>query len=272
MSNDLKWMLGSDFHFPYHDPRYLELWFKVMKEWKPDVVDYLGDISDQDCYSRFSDGRTNEFLASIKNVEVTGTLPIVVEQEVAAREFYAKTRKMLPNAEIFSALGNHDIRVFDYADKKMPALLEHITPDALWDFKNLGIDYIFYGDMPKRRYGDIHGHHGVAISKYSGQSVQADIETFGVSIIRGHSHRLGSFYKTYELRNETLRGFEIGHNTDVNSVGMSYTNARNWQPGFALGYIESGSSVTKDGYWPHIQLVHVSPDYTCIIDGKKFSA
>jgi len=84
-----------------------------------------------------------------------------------------------------------------------------------------------------------------------------------VSIVRGHSHRMGAFFKTYELRNETLRGYEIGHNTDINSAGMSYTNAKNWQPGFAVAHIENG-------VYTHIQLVHVSPDYTCYVDGKLF--
>lgn len=263
MSNDLRWQLGSDFHFPYHDPRYVALWFKVMKWFKPDVVDYLGDISDQDCYSRFSDGRTNEFLNSIKNVELTGTLPIVVEQEAQSRQFYTDTRTLLPNAEIFAALGNHDIRVFDYADKKMPAILENITPEALWDFGNLGIPYIYYNDAPKQRYGDIHVHHGLSISKHSGESVRADIDTFGVSIVRGHSHRMGAYFKTYELRNETLRGYEIGHNTDITSPGMGYSASKNWQPGFAVAHIENG-------VYPHIQLVHVSPDYTCYVDGRLF--
>lgn len=267
-----KWMLGSDFHLPYQDDRYVKLWFNVMKWYKPDVVDYLGDISDQDCYSRWADGRSNEFLNLVKDAEKTGTLPVIIEQESQTKEFYTKTRTMLPDAEIFSALGNHDIRVFDYADKKLPSLLEAITPEALWDFKNLGIDYIHYNDLPKHRFGDIHVHHGVAISKHAGESVRTDIDNFGVSIIRGHSHRMGAFYKTYELRNEVLRGFEIGHNTDVKSVGMSYTNTHNWQPGFMIGHIESGSTATKDGLWPHLQLIHISPDYTCYVDGKKFSA
>lgn len=265
MANDLKWMLGSDFHLPYQEPRYVDLWFKVMKWYKPDVVDYLGDISDQDCYSRFSTGGTNEFLNQVKNAELTGILPIVVEKEGDSRELYTKTRKMLPDAEIFSALGNHDIRIFDYADKKMPSILENITPEALWDFGNLGIDYIYYNDLPKLRYGDIYVHHGVSVSKHSGESVRNDVENFGVSIVRGHSHRLGAYFRTHELRNETQRGYEIGHLTDVKSPGMSYTNMRNWQPGFAIAHIENG-------VYPHIQLIHISPDFTCWVDGKKFSA
>lgn len=266
MSNDLKWMLGSDFHFPYQEPRYVELWLKVMKWYKPDVVDYLGDISDQDCYARFSDGRTAEFLNQFKGIDTTTeALPIVVEQETQTREFYTQTRQMLKNAEIFSALGNHDIRVFDYTDKKMPEILEHVTPEALWDFGNLGIDYIHYNDLPKHRFGDIHVHHGVAISKNSAESVRQDMDSFGVSIVRGHSHRMGAFFKTMELRNETLRGYEIGHLTDVRSPGMAYTNIHNWQPGFAVAHIENGQ-------YPHIQLIHISPDFTCFVDGKKFEA
>jgi hypothetical protein len=51
MSNDLKWMISSDQQFPYQDDKMIALWFKVMKWFKPDVVDYLGDTDDQACYS-----------------------------------------------------------------------------------------------------------------------------------------------------------------------------------------------------------------------------
>lgn len=251
MSNDLKWMLGSDFHIPYTDKRYMELWFKVMKWYKPDVVDYLGDIDDQSCVSRYSAGTPDEVLNNIASYSSQ------------VKDFYSKTRKMLPNADLFVALGNHDIRYEDYIAKKAPALTDLITPETMWGLDSLGYDYIHYNDLPKQRFGDIHVHHGIAISKHSGQSVQADVENFGVSIIRGHSHRAGSFFRTYELRNETLRGYEIGHMTDVKSEGMAYTNSHNWQPGFAIATIENGT-------YPHVQFIHISPDYTCVVNGRKF--
>ncbi len=50
MTNDLKWMLSSDQQFPYQDDKMIELWFKVMKWFKPDVVDYLGDTDDAEIY------------------------------------------------------------------------------------------------------------------------------------------------------------------------------------------------------------------------------
>lgn len=269
MTNDLKWALSSDQQIPYHDPRAIALWFKVLKSWKPDVVDYLGDTDDQACYSRFTEGRPQEFLVAHKADQADTILPLMQADAQGAKEFYTQTRKMLPKAQLFSALGNHDIRVFDYTEKKLPDIIDQVTPEALWALDTLGYDYIYYNDVPKHRFGDIHVHHGVAISQNAGESVRKDVENFGVSIIRGHSHRAGSFFRTYELRNggagETVRGWEIGHMADEKSDGMAYTNSHNWQKGFAVAHIENGVT-------PHIQFVEISADYTCYVDGKKFSA
>lgn len=269
MTNDLRWMISSDQHIPYSNPKHLDLWFQVMRWYRPDVVDYLGDTSDQDCFSKYSIGTSNEFLNQVAKPVSESIKPFIFEQERPVGEFYAQTRKMRPKADIFVALGNHDVRIFDYVDRKLPEDREAMTPEALWGLDKLGIGYIHYGDMPKHRYGDIHVHHGVAVSQYAGESVRKDVENFGVSIIRGHSHRAGSFFKTYELRNngqgETLRGWEIGHMTDVKSTGMSYTNVRNWQSGFMVGVIENG-------VWPHLQFIQISDENTCYVNGKKFSA
>ncbi|AWN03927.1 metallophosphoesterase [Rhodococcus phage Peregrin] len=264
MSNDLKWMLSSDQHIPYHDPRYIDLWFQVMKWFRPDAIDYLGDTSDQDCFSKYSVGTSNEFLSQIAKPVTEEITPFIMEQERPVAEFYAQTRKMRKNADIFIALGNHCVRVFDYVDRKMPESAKAITPESLWKLDSLGINYIHYADLPKKRYGDIHVHHGNAISQHAGESVRKDVENFGVSIIRGHSHRAGTFYKTYELKNETLRGYEIGHSTDIKSSGMSYTNQHNWQAGFAVAHV-------VDDY-PHIQFIEMTPDYTCVVDGRTFKA
>ena len=257
-------MLSSDQHIPYHDPRYIDLWFQVMKWFRPDAIDYLGDTSDQDCFSKYSVGTSNEFLSQIAKPVTEEITPFIMEQERPVAEFYAQTRKMRKNADIFIALGNHCVRVFDYVDRKMPESAKAITPESLWKLDSLGINYIHYADLPKKRYGDIHVHHGNAISQHAGESVRKDVENFGVSIIRGHSHRAGTFYKTYELKNETLRGYEIGHSTDIKSSGMSYTNQHNWQAGFAVAHV-------VDDY-PHIQFIEMTPDYTCVVDGRTFKA
>lgn len=272
MTNDLKWMISSDQQIPYHDPRAIDLWFKVMKWFKPDVIDYLGDTDDQACYSRFTEGRPLEFLQAHKDGDGNTILPLAKAEAKGAREFYKQTRRMNKNAELFTALGNHDVRVFDYFEKKMPEYLEDITPNALWGLDDLGYGYIHYGDLPAHRYGDIYVHHGVAISQNSGESVRKDVENFGVSIIRGHSHRAGSFFKTFEIEDRRLRGWEIGHMADEKCEGMGYTNMHNWQKGFMVGYIEAGCKYTSDGYWPHMQFIEITRDYKCVVNGKAFAA
>lgn len=266
MSNDLKWMLSSDHQIPYHDPRAIDLWFQVMKWFKPDVVDYLGDTSDQFCFSSFSEGTTTEFIKKVPEpYKPSELLKFVMAEEADTAKFYEDTRKKLPKAELFSALGNHDIRVWRYADKKLQDALELITPENLWGLDSLGYDYIYYQEKPRHRFGDIWVHHGMSALGESVASVKSDMGNLGVSLIRGHSHRMGAYYKTYELRNETLRGYEIGHLCKVDSEGFEYTQIHNWQQGFAIAHIENGEM-------PHIQLIQITPDYTCYVDGKKFSA
>lgn len=271
MGNDLKWILSSDQQIPYHDKRMIELYFKVQKWFKPDVIDFLGDTSDQSCWSRWEEGTSSEFINAIKKGSAEPMAPFVFEQERPVYEFYEQARKLAPTAEMFVALGNHDIRVWPYFDKKQPDILHELTPEKLWGFDTFGIDYIHYSDRPRHRYGDIFVHHGVSISKHAGESVRNDILDFGVSLVRGHSHRAAIYNKTMPLRNETLRGFELGHMMDINCDGASYQNIHNWQLAFAIAHIVPSTS-QADGWYPHIQLIQVNQDYECFVEGKRFAA
>lgn len=265
MSKDLKWLLACDPQIPYQDDRAINLWFQVMDWFKPDVVDLLGDISDQWCFSRFQEGTTKEFMKALPaETKVEEFLGHIKNEEAPVAEFYAEVRAKRPRAQLFSALGNHDIRVFNYVDKHMPEIVEQVTPNSLWGLDDLGYDYIYYEDIPAHRFGDIYVHHGIAASAESGASVKSDMGNLGVSLIRGHSHRMGTYYKTYELRNEVLRGYEIGHLSKVDSDGFKYSQVHNWQQGFAVGLI-SGDSV-------HIQPIEINPNYECWVAGRKFSA
>jgi hypothetical protein len=283
MTNDLKWLMSSDQQIPYHDKRTLDLYFQVMKWFKPHVIDLAGDQSDQFCFSRWSDGRPAEFLEQIKKAakdpEAPDPLVDILQEarfeEKPVAEFYQQHRSMNKKSEIFVALGNHDVRAFDYFEKKIPELLDQVTPESLWGLDSLGIDYIYYNERPKHRYGGIHVHHGMSISKHGGESVKNDMDNFGVSMVRGHSHRLAQVSRSFPLRNngkgETIRGYELGHMMDIYDPGAAYDNVHNWQQGFAIGHIESGGS-GPDGNNVHIQLIEVSPDYTCFVEGRKFSA
>jgi hypothetical protein len=263
MTNDLRWLIASDTQIPYQDNRAVSILLQVIKKWKPHAIDLLGDIDDQSCYSRYSDGKPEEFFQAYKAVEdKEEVLRNIFYYAALSKTFYTDIRNAAKSAELFTALGNHDIRVFDYFEKKDPDLLDRITPESLWDLGKLGYDYIYYDDLPKQRFGDIHVHHGIALSQNAGESARKDVDNYGVSVMRGHSHRQGSYFKTYELRNETLRGYEIGHLCDPKSFGMKYTTVHNWQQGFAIAHV-------VDGY-PHIQMIQITPDYKAVVDGKVF--
>lgn len=270
---DMKVLIGGDMQIPFHDRRALNLFIKVMKGFKPDQVILTGDVVDFPEYGRWEDGGTGEFLNTLPpppDLTEDGALAKVFENARDGKEFYELIRATAPDAHVFSALGNHDIRIWKYFDKKMPGLLEHITPESLWRFSSLGIDYIDYADRPKHLWGGVHVHHGVSISKHAGESVKNDIDSFGVSLLRGHSHRAGYYHKTYPLRNETLEGWEAGHMMDINSAGASYDNIHNWRLAFMVAHVESGVSFTKDHLYPHMQIIPITPDYTCSINGKVY--
>lgn len=252
MSISEKILFGSDFHIPYHNKRYMELWFKVLKSFKPDTVAILGDLDDACPVSKYSDGKPEE-----------------VEQAIATyapqvQEFFEKVRKARPQARIHYATGNHEARYDEYIAKKAPALRNLITPEFLWKTDTYGVELSYYNKPPHELYPDFYIHHGPYALKGAGNSVAKVNDEFGITCMVGHSHRQAFTAKTYALKNEIIRGWEIGHMTDVESEGMAYDRLHDWLPGFAVGYYEEDNM--------HVELVTISPSYTCVVGGKFFSA
>ncbi len=289
----IKQLFVSDTQIPYQDNRAVALVFQVAKAWKPDAIDILGDVDDQLEYSRFSDGTTDEFFNQLKNnVKVNAKnnedyrkalereaanpsgaqlvtppplpvdpIPFVKENAQAAKTFYEDWRKQHKKADIFAALGNHDIRIFDYMDKKAPEYLEYITPESMWGLENQGIEYIYYDEQPRLRYGGLYSHHGNTTSQ-SGLAVAKDILNMDISLVRGHSHNAGIVFRTLPLSGRQLVGMEIGHLCDEKAYGLKYTFNHTWEKGFAINHVIDGE--------PNLQFIKISPDYTCVVDGKVF--
>ena len=290
MSNTFKWLFVGDLQIPYHDKRAVDLFMKVAKAWKPDAIDVVGDIDDQLEYSSFSDGTTDEFFNQVKanqkeieKAEATLAtavakgkqgddlpslpkfdpsdlqyLPFVKKNADGAREFYTALRKQHPNADIHASLGNHEMRVFKYIDRKAPEIIGEITPNFLWGLDDLGITWKDYESPPHERFAGIYVHHGATTST-TGLAVKSDIENYGISLVRGHDHRGGVVYKSYPLTKNSLVGMGTGHLCDPSAYGLRYTINPSWEQGFGLGYVVDGKA--------HLQFVPMR-NYTCLIDGK----
>lgn len=253
MTNDIRWLFCSDVHFPLHDARSVELWLKVAKWWKPQAVDLLGDIDDADPTSRWAIGAEQTTSIIEGGVELT-------------KKFLADIHDIVPDADKHFFDGNHGwYRHEKYINSNAPALKGVIDPLVLYGVTESKFGWHQYEEPPTKRYGDIYCHHGDSISKHSAESVRNDVLNWGVSLMRGHSHRLGNYNITYPITGRALRGFEIGNLCD--SSKMDYDRSPNWQQGFAVGHVErtlSGEEVA------HIQLIEIH-DHTCWVDGKKFS-
>lgn len=295
MSNTFKWAFVGDLQIPYHDKRAVDLFLKVMKSWKPDAIDVVGDIDDQLEYSSFSDGTTDEFFNQVKAQEKANSkilaeyekeiekrskelpegtvidleppkledldyLPFVKKNADGAREFYTALRKQHKDADIHASLGNHEMRVFKYIDRKAPEIIGRVTPEFLWGLDNLGISWKMYEEPPHERHAGIYVHHGATTST-TGLAVKSDIENYNISLVRGHDHRGGVVYKSYPLTGSSLVGMGTGHLCDPSAYGLRYTINPSWEKGFGIGYIVDGKA--------HLQFVPMR-SYVCVLDGKVF--
>ena len=246
---DLKYLACSDIQFPLHDPRAVELWMKVLKKFQPDLVDLVGDLDNSDSVSRWAVG--HEKLAPVSDDGARDT-----------QSFLADIRATLPNADCHLFDGNHGwTRHEKYLKENAPQYMEFVSADTLYKYSDSGFTFHAYSDLPTNRFHDMYVHHGQAISKHAGGSVQADMDSWGVSLIRGHSHRIGSYRKTFELTGRALEGYEIGHLMDIKQA--DYSNQRNWQQGFIYGFISETDH--------HLTLVQIK-DNVCYVDGKRFQS
>lgn len=246
---------------PYHDKRALDLVFKVAKAWRPQAIDVVGDIDDQLEYSSFSDGTTDEFVKQLKTEDSPDPLPFIKKNADAAREFYTALRAQHKRADIHASLGNHDIRIFKYIDKKFPDHKSMVTPEFLWGLDSVGISYKLYHEPPMERFAGIHVHHGATTSN-TGLAVRTDIETYNVSLVRGHDHRGGVVYKSFPVAKNNLVGMGTGHLCDPAAYGLQYTINPSWELGFGIAHVDDGVA--------HLQFIHIDRNYVCYVDGKRF--
>jgi hypothetical protein len=292
--SDFKWAFVGDLQIPYHDKRAVTLFFKAMKQWKPHAIDVVGDIDDQLEYSGFSDGTTDEFFNVLKANQKTNEkarsdfekevqrrgkelgedttvdlgyvpqvlpidpLPFVKENADGARQFYTDLRAQHKDADIHASLGNHEMRVFKYIDRKAPEVIGEITPEFLWGLDNLGIAWRMYHEPPLERFAGIHVHHGDTTTT-TGLAVKNDIENYGVSLVRGHDHRGGVVYKSYPMTGRSLAGMGTGHLCDPNSYGMKYAINPSWEQGFGIAHVVDDKA--------HLQFIPMR-DYTIVLDGR----
>jgi hypothetical protein len=247
LQGDMRGVTVADTHAPYHDPRAIELACKVIEWWKPAVIVHNGDNVDFSGISKFDSNPARRFTTQ-DEVDIWQCEVAIPLNEAAG----AKSRKLL-------LPGNHDLRFLKLMWQQ-PELfsLRSLSLPVLFQAEELGMEYVGYGVTVNDA---LFITHGTKVSQQSGYSGRAELAALGYSYSTntGHVHRAGR----HEFRTPTGR-VRVGQECPcLCGLSPEYIVAPNWVQGLTLWQTDG------DNLW--IYAVTFTPDYTCLIAGKKFS-
>lgn len=233
----------NDLHVPYQNDELLKLVFKFAKNLKPDKLFILGDLLDFYSISHFD--RDPQRMLNLEN------------EFRAGREILEQIREIIKGEIIFIA-GNHEDRLRKFLWNN-PILDGCITIEEKLVLNDLDIKYYEYG----RNYiykNKLIYTHGNKINKYSAYTAKNLLDDLGMSVIFGHSHRLGMHYKT------DYGGAKVGVE---NGCLCDFENAMDWFRKEVVDW-QRGISVIKwheDRF--NIQQISIPKDLF-IIYGKNY--
>ena len=100
--------------------------------------------------------------------------------------------------------------------------------------------------------------HGDLVLKHSGQSAKAHFEKYGTSILHGHTHRLGIYYK------RDVRGIHAAYeNGCLCRLDPEYAIHPNWHHGFSMVQVEEG------GFF-YVEQIPILNRKTLFYGGKRY--
>ena len=112
-------------------------------------------------------------------------------------------------------------------------MLKSLNLNWMLGLQELGIKSIQEEEGYERR-GNLCLTHGTIIRQDSGATARGMLKKFGISVIHGHTHRLGSTFKT-DLRG-MVGAWENGCLCDLKLVKMWGKELADWQSGFSVIY------------------------------------
>lgn len=220
----------SDVHFPFEDPRAIEVLYQITQDVQPSILAAQGDIID---FWQISDHRP-PLEAKLKPHQID--LQNNLEQTAEHLGIMSSLAK--PDAEKYLTYGNHEDRwnrtLAEFQTNPrtrqlmmLPKISEVMDLDYQLGLKEAGWEsFDFMGGRPKilnDRLLIIHGHKS---TKWASRAL---LEDYGKSLLFGHSHRIQNFTKTYQAGQ--IAGWNIGCLCDINPHWRPHTD---WAQGFAV--------------------------------------
>ena len=189
----------GDVHGIYYDPKCFDIIKQLIKDIKPQRIYINGDLIDFYGISKFDKDPDRHF-----------NLQDEIDQAVyLLRDIKAVSKE----AKIHFVEGNHESRLRKYLWSKASELssLRSLKIESLLMFDELGIEY--HRSKGKSAYAELGkikiGHFDVALSN-SAASEKKLVLKYADTIIQGHTHRLGKFYKSFGSEEKMVVGVGSG--------------------------------------------------------------
>lgn len=267
---NVRGVVFSDIHAPFHDKRAIALAAQVAKWWKPTVAIFNGD--DLDCYrlSRFSQNpdRTERLQDEIDLWHIEVAAPLLAALPPAPKTTAEGGQRIKVISQIddgtcrrFKTRGNHEQRLEEVLWTN-PGLfgLRSLDLAVLMELDRLNIEYaplkVLFGTT-------LEVSHGTRVRPHAGYTARAESEKrrFGISTITGHVHRAGSY--TTRTVSGNVRAQEAPCLCQLEPEYVDDPDWVDWTQGVTLFEIRDGKL--------RIDAVEFYPDYTCMVGGKYFS-
>lgn len=244
-AKNVKGIVFSDIHAPFHDLYALKLAAKVAKWWKPDIAIYNGDDADFYALSKFD-----------KNPNRTFT----VQEEIDDWHVYAVAplnAAVGSNCRKVKLPGNHEDRLRRrlWANPDLFGV-RNLNLYDVFQLERYGIEYV---ELRVRFTDLLEVSHGTLVRKWSGYTARAEMELrrYAINTITGHVHRAGSF--STRVMDRVVKAQEA---PCLCSLQPEYLTDPDWVQGVTLFTIRDGKL--------KIEVVEFFDDYSCAVGGKWF--
>jgi hypothetical protein len=215
-------MIMPDLHAPDHDEAALFAFLDALTALRPDELVIIGDFIDCKAPARWSKQTAAEYANTLPGELGTG------------KQVLGRIRDIYDGAVAFIP-GNHEARITTYVNTYAPAVsgLVPSLPELLgFDEYDVAYHPSTYDVAP-----GVLAIHGKALSSVlgaAGQSAFKERTRHGLSIVQGHSHRLGLGFDHQERDRFWM---ECGHLTSAKALGYMDFDHANWQQGFGVLHI-----------------------------------
>jgi predicted phosphodiesterase len=229
-------MFMPDLHADSHDEVALAGFLTALSSVKPDELVILGDFLDCKAPARWSKATAAEYADTLPGELAAGRLVLA-----QIREAHDGPIAFIP--------GNHEDRISKYVNTYAPAIAGLVPSlPKLLDFESFDVSFhpSTYAVAPGTLA--IHGKLLSSVLGAAGQSAFKERSRHGMSIVQGHTHRLGL---GWDYQERPRFWMECGHLYDTSKAGyLEFEGQANWQHGFGVLHVRD------EQVYPSVHVIH----------------